>query len=197
MNILRRNLLLGASSVAAGALLPSLPLPIPAAAETPSLLAYVVGTPGEYDWQTFFARSAEEAFAEWVADQGYDEEYDPTFDPDFVTRVPIWDGRNPNSICPADWFEANLGHCCERCGCETHPDCGGQVVEGEVVCEECLTLADRVEINPNDVVEDLGNRIACDGADKVRVRLEHRKEWEDLPPELWDRAIAFAAEEII
>jgi hypothetical protein len=155
------------------------------------LMAYAVGTPGEYDWQAIKAFSPEEAFREWVISRWGDDKDAPAFDPEYVTRVEKWDGIK--AVSPADWFDADFGHCCERCGYETHPDMGGRVVAGDVVCEECLTISDRALVDPDDVVEDLANRIADDGAASVRDDLVARGEWQSVA-DLWPRAVAASEE---
>lgn len=194
MNISRRQLLLGASSVAAGAILAPLASQLPATAQTPSTVAYAVGTPGEYDWQAIRAFSPEDAFREWAISKWGADEDAPAFDPEYVTRVDQWDELS--TVNPGDWLDAGLGHICERCGYETHPETGGRSVAGEVVCEECLTIPDRVIVDPQDVVEDLGNRIADEGTDDVREWLKRRGWWSKLPDDLWQKSIAFAAEDV-
>jgi len=187
----RRAFLFSASATALAAAMPaSLSVAAPVAAGVdlstkPDLLAFAVGTPGEFDWQAIHARTAEDAFREWAFSRWGDDEDAPEFDPEFVMRVEKWDTLE--SIRPADWLAVDLGHCCERCGYETHHDAGARIVAGEVVCEECLTLADRVAIDPDDVVEDLANRIADEGEADVRDWLERQKA--SVPDDLWQRAV--------
>ncbi|MCO5080905.1 MAG: hypothetical protein M9955_04515 [Rhizobiaceae bacterium] len=187
----RRAFLLSASATALAAAMPaSLNAAAPVAAGVdlstkPDMLAYAVGTPGEWDWQAIRASSPEEAFREWVWSRWGDDEDAPVFDPDFVERVEQWDSLT--RISPADWLDIGLGHHCERCGYETHRDAGARVVAGEVVCEECLTFADRVAIDPDDVVEDIANRIADEGEAETRDWLERQKA--SIPEELWQRAV--------
>lgn len=193
--ISRRGFLLGVSSAAVAAALPTAVLPSAPVmigvdmAAGPDLVAFAVGTPGEYDWISVFARSAEEAWTEWC-DQHWYEPDERRFDPDFVMRVEGWD--HLSTITSADWLRVGLGHVCDRCGYETHPDIGARVVVGDVVCEECLTLADRASIDPDDVVEDLANRIADEGAGSVRDDLEVRGAWPAVA-HLWSRALEAAA----
>ncbi len=159
----------------------------------PDLMAYAVGTPGEFDWQPIFARSPQEALRTYLFEhRGYDaaEVAEFGFDPDYVSRVETWDRLS--NIRGADWYDAGLGYCCERCGCESHAESGGRVVAGEVVCESCLTLDDRATIDPDDVIEDLANRIADDGIDDVRDWLVTRGHWAAVEA-LWPQAIAASA----
>ncbi|WP_406871599.1 hypothetical protein WHT83_14865 [Aminobacter sp. P9b] len=193
----RRALLCGAAISAVAIAAPVIPAavaiadPVPAA---PALKAFVVGTPGEYDWQQFFARTAEEAFEEWCQEKeraGYEA---PDFDPDYVLRVEDWDGRDPASISPADWIDVGMGYCCERCGYETHPDCGCLVVAGEVVCEECQTPADRAAAAPDDFLDELVNRLSEEDTAEVRAWLEAERCWDIVRGDLWPQALAQAVE---
>jgi len=192
MSLSRRAFLLGASSSALAA---ALPAPAFSAmsigidlSKGPDLMAFAVGTPGEYDWQAIFARTPEEAFREWACDRDWGDE-PAVFDEEYVQRVEAWDGLR--RVAPANWFDAGLGHCCERCGYETHPDFGGKIVAGEVVCEDCLTIVDRAACDPDDVVEDLANRIADEGGAEVRTWCEEHGCWDAVAP-LWPRAVAMA-----
>lgn len=192
MDLSRRSLLAGVAASAAIAVLPGIPgmaaLGVPV--ETPSipLKAFVVGTPGEYDWQSFFARSAEEAFEAWCSERREDQAL--SFDASYVRRVAAWDGRDLDTITPADWIAVGMGHCCERCGYETHSDCGCRVVAGEVVCDECLTTVDRVISDPDDFVDDLVNRLVDEDEAKVRAWLEVEGCWDVVKDDLWPRALA-------
>ncbi|TIU94525.1 MAG: hypothetical protein E5W09_22940 [Mesorhizobium sp.] len=193
----RRQFLKSASS---GVLAAALPVPVLAAAApaldvtaAAPLQAFVVGTPGEFDWMHVAANNAQDAIKMWLDDRGYDdEEYGFALS---VQRVPAWDGRNTDSVNPADWIRANLGHCCSRCGYECHPETGAQAIGDEVVCEECLTLPDQLEGNPEDVVDDLANRIACDGEAETREWLEAKGWWDRIPQNLWNRAVAAVEED--
>ncbi|TIL30006.1 hypothetical protein [Mesorhizobium sp.] len=158
-------------------------------------MGFAVGTPGEYDWISVAAKSAEEAWSRWCDHRGY-AGCERIFNPEFVTRVAQWDGKHPDTICPADWLRAGLGHCCERCGYETHCESGARIVAGEVVCEECITFADRVAIDPEDAVEELANRIADEGEEDVRDDLIAKGEW-PLVEGVWSRAVADAAEDAV
>lgn len=186
------------TSVCAATILPALPtvsIATPAAPAARALLPmFAVGTPGEYDWQAYSARTAEEAFKEWVAehygdeDEGEDDNR-PHFDPDYVQRVAQWDGKRPSELSPADWIDANMGHCCERCDCETHANMGAHVVAGEVVCADCLTLADKIEVNEDDALDELTNLISDTSPDEVRQALTERGDWQAIPTDLWQRAV--------
>lgn len=193
MSVSRRSFLLGTSAALLVPTFPFAPAMATPVAARPALLAYAVGTPGEYDWQAIFARSPEDAFQEWVWSYHGDDDDAPKFDPDFVYRVSAWDGKA--SISPADWLNADMGHCCERCSYETDSDSGGRVVAGEVVCEECLTIGDRCECDPDDVVEDLADRIASKGEEEVKAWLVRCGWGDEVPDDIWQRAVAAAAME--
>jgi hypothetical protein len=156
---------------------------------------WAVGTPGEYDWHAFPARTAEEAFRKWRDYVAEDDEDEHTFDPEFVQRVTQWDGKKPNELGPADWFAANMGHCCERCGYETSPDQCGRVINGEVVCEECLTITDRAIDDPDALVEDLANRICDQGEDDARAMIEKEGGWLAVKDDIWPKALVIARED--
>lgn len=191
----RRGFLLSASAAAISAAMPlqSLAAPLAAvAAPKAPLLAFVVGTPGEYDWQTIWARSAEGAFKAWAGEQDEDDD-EIVFDEEYVQRVPAWDALKDSEITPAHWFAANMGHICDRCGTETHPDFGGLAVGSTVVCEECATFADQVIGDPERAVELLADRIFDDGENVVRDWLIENGDWAAVEPVLWAKALAEAA----
>lgn len=193
----RRAFLISASAAAVSAAVPIPVLPAaaaPSAAATPQLLAFAVGTPGEYDWQAVLATSAQDAFKAWALDRGVCEEgEDPAFDPHYVQRVPIWDGLPEKEITPALWFAANMGHMCERCNYETHPNFGGEVVNGEVVCEDCIELGDLLVISRERALEALVDEIVDLGPDGAKEHLVNRGVLSAVPADLWAEAIKEAA----
>lgn len=193
----RRAFLISASAAAVSAALPMPALPAAAAQSTaaaPQLLAFAVGTPGEYDWQAVLATSAEDAFKAWAWDRGIcEEDEDPAFDPGYVQRVPIWDGLPEKEITPALWFAANMGHMCERCNYETHPNFGGEVVNGEVVCEDCIELGDLLVISRERALEALVNEIVDLGPEGAREHLVTEGVLSAVPADLWAEAIKEAA----
>lgn len=162
-------------------------------ASGPDLVAYYVGTPGEFDGEAIFAASPQEAFKEWVFSKWGDEEDHP-FNEEFVNREPRWDRLK--KVTPADWIRVGLGHVCDRCGYETCADQGARAVGTEAVCEECLTIADRVAIEPDDLVDDLANRIADESREEVEEWLIRGGGWAAVQGDIWDRACA-AAEETV
>jgi hypothetical protein len=193
----RRTLLLGSAAAAMAPMLPATTTAEPTIvgidlAKGPDTMMWVIGTPGEYDWQAINASSVEEAFSEYLAAWGY--ERDALGDiHEYVQRVEKLDGRDPDSLTGADWLSIGMGYCCEECGTETSADSGAVVVDGTLYCESCLTFERRLVADPDSVVEDLANDIYCNGADETKADLEDRGDWTNLPAELWARAIAEAA----
>lgn len=151
----RRELLLGATAAAVAAALPGsnvIPFPPPAIdiAISDTTVSWVVGTDGEFNWHFIRATNANEAIADWVAEQcGMDAcefddqsgecdcEYCTTFNQADATRMKRWDDRtHKNEPTPADWLRAGLGYVCQ-CGEQTSIDYGAKIVNEVVMCEEC------------------------------------------------------------
>lgn len=173
----RRTFLISSSAAALAATLPLPALPAPTqvgvdVASGPDLLAFTVGTPGEFDWQVVFARSAREALLKGMPEvfRRYnrethrwemppDAEIDVDGYEDHFERVSAWDNRDPASITPADWLRIGFGYSCDRCG---EPACqdSGLILGDVIICEDCTTFADRVGAGDWDWIEDeLANRI--------------------------------------
>lgn len=191
--ISRRSFLL---TSAAAIVAPALPLPPGEPvlvgvdlASGPDLLAFAVGTPGEFNWQPILAGTPQEAFEIWAREQYWGDDGAP-FDEENVNRVPSWDGKDVESITPADWIRAGMGHTCGRCSVETDPD-SACVVGDDVVCHDCMTIVDWIAADADDALDTLANDIANDGADSVRELLELRGHWPAVEASgLWPRAMA-------
>ncbi len=165
-NLSRRELLVGAAAVAAVANIPPLPA---IAARAEILPAWVVGTPGEFDWQHMVGRTAEEAIHNFVCEQvggdGCEEGSPDDCDCEWcftigsleAERKPMWDGKQ--SVTPGDWIRSGTGHICSRCSYETFPQEGGYGVGDEAVCEECMTLADWDIVDPERATELRADRL--------------------------------------
>ncbi len=193
MALSRRTFLLTAAGAVAAPLLPPLPLSeaIAAATTEEPLLAFAIGHGGEFDWQPFFAASEEAAMREACRYFGEEPDEDGTVSLD-CERVTLWDKRrDAGSVTPADWIRAGMGHSCTRCRDETFSEDGGRVIGDEVVCEGCMTFADRLACPEDEwlVAEELADRIYDEGADTVRARLEAEGHWPNIPPALWARAL--------
>lgn len=186
----RREFLAATAAIVATPVLPALPAAAASAAgaDASGLMAFTVGTPGEFDWQWIVARSPQEAFREWLAERCLDDEDAPEFDPEYVTRVPDWDGRT--NVTAGDWLRAGLGHCCSRCGYETDADQGARAVGPDAVCEDCLTLADIAATDPAQAAEDLADRIADEGAETVEASLRAKGQWQAVEGDIWAKALA-------
>jgi hypothetical protein len=146
-----------AVSLAAAAAPPALSLaPEEIAASAPLLPAWTVGTIGEYDWQCIRAPDAQSAILEYLENEtGWRACIEANVEIagasececDFciarrrldVKRVEAFDAIvNPTRL---DWLEAGLGKLCERCDYEVD-NSSAEVVDGDVVCHDCMTLAD-------------------------------------------------------
>jgi hypothetical protein len=144
--------------VAAVAPLPALAATIKAPIAASAVLpAWAVGTPGEWDWRVIEAATELEARFAWLDDggpgsdceqggkAGEREDCDCDSCSEFrgldTDRKEHWDGKG---VIAGDgmWFESGLGAYCSRCNEEAFSHDGGAVVAGEVVCGECMTLAD-------------------------------------------------------
>lgn len=130
------------------------------AAPTPS---WIVGTPGEYDWQHIVAKTEFEArrifvqewkcYGEHCQHSEYQEdcEFCETLHSSEVQRMEAWDGHN--EVSSADWLKQGLGTLCDRCANECHRDCGAHIVGSDAVCEDCMTLADWDLVDPTTAAE--------------------------------------------
>lgn len=154
--------LTGAAAVVATAPLPAVSATLTSG--TPALPAWAVGTPGDWNWQHIRAESEGAAIRAWVSDEygispcergetcGDGCDYCEIADSIQAERLPRWDGldRPPNN---GDWLDAGMGAYCNRCGYETDPDCGGRNVNGDAVCEDCMTIEDWEQIDPEHAEE--------------------------------------------
>jgi hypothetical protein len=154
-------LALGAAAAVAAAIPAQAAAPVSQAA-TP---AWIVGTPGEYNWQAIFAKTEEEAIRLWVEEETGLEgcergEASDDCDCEFccslysdldAERVKEFDGKT--DITPGDWLSAGKGHICSRCGYETSRDEGGKAIGKEAVCSDCMTLADWDIVDPERAAE--------------------------------------------
>lgn len=198
----RRQFLTGVATAALAPTLPPLPvaaLPIaPPPPPAPALLTFIVGTPGEFDWRPVFARTAEEAFEERFGGC-FDDDEEPDIN-EYVTRVKEWDGKAEEELTPAAWLKQGFGYCCCRCGDECYGGDGGATVGDEAVCEQCLTLADKIQLSATtkygrgDLIDELVERLADQGEQATRELLQKEKVWELIELDHWPEALALAGE---
>jgi hypothetical protein len=150
----RQALAMGIGAVAAAAMPTSLAAaPITEAAK-PELVAWMVGTPGEFDWQMIRARTYQEAIREFaceaVGGEGCEDDEagpDGCGDCEFcyamgaeAERQPAWDGKD--HVTSADWLRAGMGTICARCRDEVYVEDNGLIVGDSGIHEGCMTLAD-------------------------------------------------------
>lgn len=190
----RRAFLIGTSALVVAPALPAISA-APAGTATARALTpmWAVGTPGEFDWQAIRAPNAEKAFQIWAQETAWNDEEEIEFDPEYVTRVEQWDDLN--TVRPVDWLDADMGHCCTRCGYETHPDSGARAVGEEVVCEDCFTFADLMAKGGEDAIDELANKIADEGEDEARENLISSGNWQHVSDDLWQSAVAICRDD--
>lgn len=162
----RDALRLGAAAIVATVV----PPPASAVAATPAsepMVSWIVGTPGEYDWQRVWARTEESAIRKYIAEHGAgatcnaaegelavgeecDCEHCHILRSVEVERRPEWD--NKENITDVDWLSIGWGTFCARCDGETSVDCS-YAVGGNVICDACMTFEDWDVINPEIAAE--------------------------------------------
>lgn len=174
--MLTRRFVLAAGAVAAASAAvarippgPPTAAPAPTAPPPPPKVAWVVGTPGEYDWEVVRAPTRERALEIWLEDSGWEPECevecppgeDPeTWEPETLTqcvcgkclmpdveadRVTAFDSiRNPT---PGDWIRANIGHTCSRCREEASPGDGAIAIGDDCICPHCQTREEKAAAN--------------------------------------------------
>lgn len=132
-------LIMSGASLTAAASTPSAPLP-----------AWIVGTPGEYNWQFIRAATSDQARRFWAEDQvgvdcedgmpasGCDCDTCYAFNGADTERRGEWDDFK-HEPTPADWLRSGVGYSCARCRDEADPYSGARAVGDEAVCESCLT----------------------------------------------------------
>lgn len=198
----RRHFLLGVSAAALAPALPAMPLaalPTVTAppAPVPAQLAFVVGTPGEFNWSQVWAATAEEAIEEWCSHNGYD---DPEDMPEIDTqRMPSWDDLFGQDITSGMWIEAGIGHTCSRCHEECFPEDGAESVAGAAVCDPCLTLADKFALahRRDEMIEELAEYIADNSEEEAKAWLGRAGAWDAAEDDHWPAAVAMAAEQFV
>lgn len=149
--ITRRDALVFGASAAAAALIPVAAAPPSLALAAPAAPAWCLGTPGEMNWLVIFApteREAREQYLEEAHDVGcegcsiIDCE---CFGAPEARREPALDQFFGASVPDAALLTIGWTVNCTRCGYETDEAACAQVIGGRVVCDDCLTQAERDE----------------------------------------------------
>jgi hypothetical protein len=156
VDITRRQALAVGIGAAVAAALPASAIAAAPIAEATKLdlVAWAVGTPGEFDWQMVRARTYEDAIrafaCETVGGDGCEEE---EVGPDGcgecewcyamgaeAERQPAWDGKD--KITHADWLRVGMGTICAHCKDEVYVEDSGVIVGEKGIHQHCMTLAD-------------------------------------------------------
>jgi hypothetical protein len=161
----RHALQLGAAALTA-AIVPA----TTAIAQAPTLLpAWFVGTAGEWDWEFVRGATEQDAILNYLGERGLGitceavEEGEPVPPEDCDCEVCMVIGRvdaerktgldNVRNPTKAQMFENGLGQYCDRCDYEAYPNESGYVVGSEVVCSDCMTIADWDVVDPERATE--------------------------------------------
>lgn len=166
----RRHLLALAGAGAVAAVLPAVVVAAPVPVVVPPVVpAWAIGTGGDWNWHVIEALTEDAAMDEYMSIQwGFDECFNAA-EPSVslvececdhchhrrqldVERRPEWDGKGVVTG-GVEWFNSGLGAHCSRCSYETHLDDCGHVVGREIVCEDCMTLADLDVVDPERAAE--------------------------------------------
>lgn len=154
----RQALAIGIGAVASAALPASAAVAAPITeAAKPELVAWMVGTPGEWDWQMIKARTYDEAIRDFVCEavggDGCEEGSPEDCDCEWcwtiggleASRTPAWDGKE--DVTAADWLRAGWGATCSRCRDEVEYD-GGFPVGDKAIHSDCMTRDDWEAFEP-------------------------------------------------
>ena len=161
-------------------------------ASAPSVPMWAAGTPGDFNWQPVAAETPQQAYAKWLETSGIPDGSRPVFSEACARRMTEWDGKQPEDIRPADWIDGGLGHCCSRCDGETGHE-SARVIEGDVVCFECMTYGESLDEDDERGMEELVGLIVNEGAEEARAFLTLHEDFDLIGEEIWARAVAEAA----
>lgn len=213
--ISRRTFLAGTSAVAVAPLLPALPVAeaAPIVAELPKTTIWVGGHYGEFDWHPFHAKDRPDALRQLLHYHGWNEEEigraltlpeeklakelsSAEID---VARAEVMDGLQVDEIKAHHWIRAGMGACCSRCSYECDVESGARAVGEEAVCEECLTLEDKLALGDSDEVEEELIEMMMDhecAEDEVREVLARSMDPTVIPAALWEKCLVAARAEL-
>jgi hypothetical protein len=200
----RRMFLASSSAIAAAHLLPTLPASADQAATAakPATKIWVGGHDGEFDWQPFNANTREEAirqlFNSWEGVPPGDITEDILAEHGLcLQRAETMDGLQVDEIKGHNWIDAGLGCCCDRCGSECFAPDGARSINGEAICEECLTIADLLDSDEYDrrvAEERLTEWLMDHDCDEVSVREQMSSNFDPdlIPVDIWQKCLAEA-----
>lgn len=151
MSLSRRSFLLGTTAAVATSVLPVSAATAPPlwgpetlnASPIKALRSFVVGIPGDYNWQYIRARTAEGAWEKWCYDNDYVEVDDdgqeaiPDMALDNVIAIPEFDGRE--RISNADWLTLRFETTCEKCETALCTQADATIDNGVLYCRDCTT----------------------------------------------------------
>lgn len=190
----RRAFLASTAAIALTPAIPKLSIAAPVAqAVEPATTIWVGGTPGEFDWQPFHARSRDDALRQLCHYHGLDSETEAN--QLALERAPKMDGLHPDEIKGHHWIKAGFGSLCSRCDGECDGSDGAVAIDTEVICEECLTLADRLALGYDDEVEERLIELMMDeDCDEAAVRevLNRDMDVDAIPATMWTKCLAEA-----
>ncbi|MGH0229594.1 hypothetical protein NKZ03_26250 [Sinorhizobium meliloti] len=209
MMISRRTLLVSASAAAIVPALPKIALPAPITAVEavkPATTIWVGGHNGEFDWQPINAETRQEAMRELIASwegipDGEVTEEDLARHDLCLERADSMDGLQVDEIKPYDWVNAGLGACCDRCGGECFAPDGARAINGQAICEECLTIPDLLDSDQYDqelAKERLTEWLMNHDCDEASVRKQMSRDFDPdlIPVDLWQKCLADARAEL-
>ncbi len=153
----RRQFLIGSAAVASATLVPTVAAAAPVAVSPPVIHpVWAVGTEGGRDWQLLRAPALEDAIAEWRGIWGDPCDCDPENEdcedccakPE-AFRVKALDDKLETTARNRAHHIAGWMGTCERCNWdECDPSDYNVLPDDELVCDECMTLADWRVTNP-------------------------------------------------
>lgn len=211
----RRTFLAGTSAVAVAPMLSPLSMAeaVTVVAPLPKTTIWVGGHYGEFDWKPFHAKDRLDALRQLLHYHGWNEEEigraltlpeeqlakELSCSEIDVARAEVMDGLQVDEIKAHHWIRAGMGACCSRCSYECDAESGARAVGEEAVCEECLTLGDKLAIGDNNEVEEELIELMMDhecAEGEVREVLARSMDPAVIPAAMWEKCLATARAEL-
>ncbi|WP_075292615.1 hypothetical protein [Pararhizobium arenae] len=209
----RRAFLTSAAALAVTPAIPAQLLAATAPAAVSVTTIWVGGHYGEFDWHPFHAKDRLDALRQLLHYHGWNEEEIGralTLPEDKlakelssaeidVARAEAMDGLQVDEIKAHHWIRAGMGACCSRCSYECDAESGARAVGEEAVCEECLTLEDKLTLGDNDEVEEELIELMMDyecAEAEVRKVLTRSMDPTVIPAAMWEKCLATARAEL-